>query len=201
MQKEELIMALSKSVKTWIIIGAIILIIVIFAGSCVNKRNTMVILQKTYQKQWAQVENQLQRRYDLIPNLVNTVKGYAKHEKEIFIQIAESRAKLAGGGSVADKVKAANVMESAISRLLMIVERYPDLKANVNFIALQDELAGTENRIAVERKRFNDAVTAYNIYIELFPNNIMAGMFNFKETELFKIGEEAKAVPKIDFNE
>ncbi len=198
-------MALSKNAKTLIIIGAIILIIVIFAGSCVNKRNTMVVLQKTYQKQWAQVENQLQRRYNLIQNLVNTVKGYAGHEKDIMIQIAESRAKLGGArdksGSVADKVKSANALESAFGRLLLIVERYPDLKANVNFIALQDELAGTENRIAVERKRFNDAVTAYNTYIELFPNNIMAGMFNFKETELFKIGEEAKPVPQVDFSE
>ncbi len=192
-------MALSKKAKIWLIIGAIVLVLIIFGSSCVGMRNNMVIKQKFYQNKWAQVEVQLQRRYDLIPNLVSTVKGYAKHEKDVFTQIAESRAKLAGAGTVRAKVKAANGLESAISRLLMIVERYPVLKADANFRSLQDELAGTENRIAVERKRFNDAVTDYNTFIALFPNMIIAGMTGFRATELYEIPEISKAVPKVDF--
>ena len=194
-------MALSKNAKKWLIIGAIVLFIIIVISNCVGKYNTMVVKDETVDNKWAQVENQLKRRYDLIPNLVNTVKGYAKHEKEIFTQVAEARAKLGGGGSVRDKVKAANRMESALSRLMMIVERYPDLKANVNFIRLQDELSGTENRIAVERKRFNDAVTDYNKFIRKIPNNMFAGMWGFGKRELFEIGEAEKEVPKVDFNE
>ena len=160
----------------------------------------MVIKKKFYENKWAQIEVQLQRRYDLIPNLVNTVKGYAKHEKGVFTEITEARAKMGGAKNVDSKIKAANQMESAISRLLMVVENYPVLKADANFRSLQDELSGTENRIAVERKRFNDAVTDYNTYILLFPQTIMAGMLRFKETELYKIPEIAKAAPKVDFN-
>jgi len=195
-------MALSKSSKnTLIILGVVVLLILIMGGSCVGKYNYMVTQRETVKKQWAQVENQLKRRYDLIPNLVNTVKGYAKHEKEIFTQIAEARAKLAGAKSVGDKVKAANAMETALGRLLLIVERYPDLKASRNFIALQDELAGTENRIAVERRRYNEEAAKFNSYIKKFPNNILAGMFGFKEFEYFKISEKEKEVPVVDFGE
>jgi len=194
-------MTLSKGAKTGLIIGGIVLLIIIIGGSCMGRYNKMVNFRETIDNQWAQVENQLKRRYDLIPNLVNTVKGYAKHEKEIFTQIAESRAKLAGASKVADKVKAANGMESAIGRLLLIVERYPDLKANANFRALQDELSGTENRIAVERKRYNDSVKTFNTYIKQFPNKIFASMWGFSEAEYFEIPEPEKAVPKVDFNE
>lgn len=192
-------MALSQQAKTWIIIGSIILIIFMLGSCYVGKRNNMIKKQELVKNKWAQVENQLKRRYDLIPNLVNTVKGYAKHEKELFTQIAESRAKLAGAATQSDKVKAANGMERALGRLLVIVERYPVLQASANFRSLQDELAGTENRIAVERKRYNDAVTDFNTYIKIFPNNIIAGGA-FKEAELFEIPEASKAVPKVEFD-
>ncbi|MBN1898489.1 MAG: LemA family protein [Spirochaetes bacterium] len=190
---------MSKSTKTWLIIGAFILVVIIFLGSCIGIRNNMVTMQEDIKNAWAQVENQLQRRYDLIPNLVNTVKGYAKHEREIFIQIAEARAKLAGAGTYPDKVKAANQIESALGRLLVIVERYPLLKADANFRALMDELAGTENRLAVERKRYNDKVTEYNKYIKVIPNNMIAGMMGFSKADLYEIPEVAKETPKVEF--
>ncbi len=190
---------MSKTTKTLIILGVILLGIIIFISSCIGIYNNMIRMQKDIENAWAQVENQLQRRYDLIGNLVNTVKGYAKHEKEIFLKIAEARSKLAGAGNYRDKVKAANQMESALARLLVIVENYPLLKADANFRALMDELAGTENRIAVERKRYNDRVTEYNKYIKIFPNSIIANMYNFKEAELYKIPEIAKSAPKVEF--
>jgi LemA protein len=135
----------------------------------------------------------------LIPNYVETVKGYAKHEREVLIQVTKARAKVAGAGSIEGKIEANNALSSALARLLVVVERYPDLKASQNFIRLQDELGGTENRIAVERRRYNEAVRVYNTTIRSFPTNIMAGMFGFQRAELFQAPEAAKAPPKVKF--
>ncbi|MEA2624111.1 MAG: LemA protein [Candidatus Binatota bacterium] len=161
--------------------------------------NRMVQLKEEIDAQWAQVENQLQRRNDLIPNLVEVTKGYAKHEKEIFTQIAEARARLAGAGTREQKIESANELSSALSRLLVIAERYPDLKANTEFARLSDELAGTENRIATERRRYNETVRTYNTYIKGIPQRFYAGTFGFKPAEYFEVPESAKAVPKVEF--
>jgi LemA protein len=150
---------------------------------------------------WAQVENQLQRRYDLIPNLVETVKGFAAQEKDVFIKVTEARSRVAGAGTISDKIEANNQLSSALSRLLVVVERYPDLKSNENFIRLQDELAGTENRIAVERRRFNETVRVYNTKIRSFPTNIIAGMFGFEKAAFFKVPKERQEAPKVKFDQ
>ena len=161
--------------------------------------NTFVSLDEAVKGSWAQVENQLQRRYDLIPNLVETVKGYAKQEKDVLIEVTNARAKVGGAANVPEKISANNELSGALSRLLVVVERYPDLKSNQNFMRLQDELAGTENRIAVERKRYNDAVRTYNIAIRSFPANLLAGMFNFHSATFFEAPATAKAAPQVKF--
>ena len=161
--------------------------------------NSLVTMDESVKGAWAQVENQLQRRYDLIPNLVETVKGYAAHEKEVFVQVTEARSKVAGAANISDKIQANNQLSSALSRLLVVVERYPELKANTNFVRLQDELAGTENRIAVERRRFNETVKAYNIRIRSFPTNIIAGMFGFEKATFFDVPQERQDAPKVEF--
>jgi len=161
----------------------------------------LVTLNESIDGQWAQVENVLKRRYDLIPNLVNTVKGYAKHEKQVFIDVTEARAKVGGAQTVNDKVKANSELGGALSRLLLVVENYPQLKANQNFLKLQDELAGTENRISVERKRYNEVVRMYNILVKRFPTNIVAGMTGFEKRDVyFEAEEAAKEVPKVKFD-
>jgi len=183
-----------------IVIGVLVLIAGITALTVMGSYNRLVTLNESIGASWSQVENQLQRRNDLIPNLVNTVKGYMAHEKEVFENVAAARAKLAGASTVNDKIKANQEVDGAISRLLMVAENYPILKANENFIRLQDELAGTENRIAVERMRYNEVVQAYNITIRRFPSNIIAGMFNFTKKDVyFKAEEKAKEVPKVQF--
>jgi LemA protein len=161
--------------------------------------NRFVTQEEAIKAQWAQVENQLQRRNDLIPNLVETVKGYASHEQEVFQSVADSRARLAGAGTPAETIEAANAQSSALARLLAIVENYPQLKANEQFNRLMDELAGTENRIAVERMRYNERVQAYNTARRQFPSNITAGIFGFKEYPFFEVPESAKQVPKVSF--
>jgi len=191
---------MSKGLKTLlIIVGIIILIIVIPYSYIKGTYNSLVTLDESVKGAWAQVENQLQRRYDLIPNYVETVKGYAAHEKEVFVKVTEARSKVAGAGSINEKIQANNQLSSALSRLLVVVERYPELKANTNFIRLQDELAGTENRIAVERRRFNETVKVYNIKIRTFPTNIIAGMFGFEKATFFKVPKERQEAPKVKF--
>jgi len=187
--------------KTIIIVAVIVIVIIVIPFMYLRGTyNSLVTMDEGVKGAWAQVENQLQRRYDLIPNLVETVKGYAAHEREVFIQVTEARSKVAGAGNVSDKIEANNQLSSALSRLLVVVERYPDLKANTNFIRLQDELAGTENRIAVERRRYNETVKAFNIRIRRFPTNMVAGMFGFEKATFFEVPEERQEAPKVDFS-
>ena len=161
--------------------------------------NTMVELKEGIDAAWAQVENQLQRRNDLIPNLVEVTKGYAKHEKEIFEAVANARAKLIGAGARSEKIEAAEELGSALSRLLVISERYPDLKADAQFARLSDELAGTENRIATERRRYNETVQEYNTFIKRFPQALVARVTGFTEEAYFEAPKEAQQVPKVTF--
>lgn len=186
--------------KTLIVLGIIVLVAVVAGSSCVGRYNELVTLNESVTTAWAQVENVLQRRNDLIPNLVNTVKGYAAQEQKVFIDVTEARAKVGGAATIPEKVEANNQLTAALGRLLLVVERYPDLKSNQNFLALQDELAGTENRIAVERMRYNEAVKAYNVYVRRFPNNIIAAIFGYsRESVYFKADEGAKTAPNVDF--
>jgi LemA protein len=161
--------------------------------------NQFVGQEEAIKTQWSQVENQLQRRNDLIPNLVETVRGVAQQEKDVFGQIAESRAKLAGAQTPEQKIEAANQQSAALGRLLVIIENYPQLRSNESFNRLLDELSGTENRIAVERMRYNERVQEYNTNRRQFPANVTAGIFGFKEYPLFKAPPEAQKVPKVDF--
>jgi LemA protein len=161
--------------------------------------NQMVTMKENIESSWAQVKNQLQRRNDLIPNLVEVTKGYATHEKEIFERIADARARMLAGGSRQEQIDAANQMTGALGRLLAIAERYPDLKANQQFARLSDELSGTENRIAVERMRYNDAVREYNAFIKSFPNMVYAKSVGFEPQPYFEAPAEAQKVPKVDF--
>ncbi len=186
--------------KTIIIILVIVALLAVSAYSFfAGNYNTFVRLDQAVKSAWAQVENQLQRRYDLIPNLVETVKGYAKQEKDVMIEVTNARARVGGATSVPDKIAANNELSGALSRLLLVVERYPDLKSNQNFLHLQDELAGTENRIAVERMRYNEAVKIFNQTIKSFPANLLAGMFGFREAAFFDAPKEAKTAPKVQF--
>src|SRR5712691_3465422 len=162
--------------------------------------NTFVSQEEAIKAQWAQVENQLQRRNDLIPNLVETVKGYAAHEEGVFKDIADSRSRLLSAKSPEDTIAAANQQSSALGRLLLIVENYPNLKANEQFNGLMDELSGTENRIAVERMRYNERVREYDTARRQFPANLTAKMFGFKEYPFFAAPPEAKQVPKVNFS-
>lgn len=182
-----------------IVIGIVILVIAIPLLYLRGTYNTLVTMDEGIKGAWAQVENQLQRRYDLIPNYVETVKGYAKHEREVFLKVTEARSKVARAGPISEKITANNELSSALARLLVVVERYPDLKANTNFIRLQDELAGTENRIAVERRRFNETVRVYNTKIRSFPTNLIAGMFGFEKATFFEVPEERQEAPKVKF--
>ena len=176
------------------ILGALLLIPL---GGC--SYNKFVGQEEAIKSQWAQVENQLQRRNDLIPNLVETVKGTAAQEQTVFTAIAESRAKLAGASTPEEKMKAANEQQTALSRLLVVVENYPQLKSNDSFNRLMDELSGTENRITVERMRYNETVQAYNTSRRQFPANITAKLFGFKEYPFFEAPPEAKQAPKVAF--
>lgn len=190
-----------------IIIGAVVLGSI---GLYKNKYNTMVTMDETVESSWAQVQNQYQRRYDLIPNLVNTVKGYASHESDVLTQVTEARSKAGGVINVSAEVledpeafarfqQIQDQLGASLQRLMAVSESYPELKANENFLALQNELEGTENRIATERKRFNDAVGSYNKYIRVFPNNIIANMSGFDKKSYFTAGAEAQTAPSVQF--
>jgi len=182
------------------VIIALLAVLVIAGGSCAGKYNMLVTLNENVKTSWSQVENVMQRRADLIPNLVNTVKGYAEHEEQVFTEVTNARAKVGQASTVPDKIAANGELSSALSRLLVVAERYPDLKANQNFIALQDELAGTENRIAVERMRYNEGVRQYNTYVRMFPNNIIASILGYsREDVYFKSDEGAEKAPVVDF--
>lgn len=186
----------------WITLGVIAVVIIGIFSSIVGTFNTLQNLDETVNSQWAQVENQLQRRSDLIPNLVSTVKGYAAHEKSIFIGVADARAKLSGAVKKGDMkgINQANTeMNSSLSRLLAIAENYPQLKADQNFMALQDELTGTENRLAVARKDYNESVKTINAIIRTFPTNIIASMAGVKSREYFQVEEGKTAVPNVKF--
>jgi LemA protein len=185
--------------KSTIIILSILGIILVSMMSFFSIRNSLVIMEEGIEGAWAQVENQLQRRYDLIPNLVNTVKGVASHEKEVFSAIANARSKMGGARTPTQKMKASGMMESALSRLLMVVERYPNLKANQSFNRLMDELSGTENRLAVERRRFNEAIKRFNQTIRLFPKSIVANASGFEKKDYFKIEDRARKTPNVQF--
>lgn len=183
--------------KILIGIGVAVLLVLILGGKVIGWRNHLVELEEQVKKSWANVDNQLQRRMDLIPNLVETVKGYAAHENEVLTNITKARASVAGANTPQEKIESNNQLTSALSRLLVVVEKYPDLKANQNFMALQDELAGTENRISVERRRYNDAVNAFNGTRRKIPYNFFAG--NFPAAAYFEAAPEAKTVPKVTF--
>jgi LemA protein len=174
--------------------------VVLFVGGYVRTTyNDLVSQQEQVRTAWSQVENQLQRRNDLIPNLVETVKGYAKQETTIFTAIANARARIGSGQAPEQQMQASNEMSNALSRLLLIVENYPQLKSSENFMRLQDELAGTENRLSVERMRYNETTMAYNVHVRQFPSNLVASAFNFELKPLFQAPESAKAAPKVQF--
>ncbi len=184
-----------------IVIVVLALIALVVFGQYVGVRNTLVTKNEAVKAAWSQVDIVLQRRADLIPNLVETVKGYAKQEQTVFGDIAKARSALLSAGTPADKIAANQQLDGALGRLLLIVENYPQLKSNENFLRLQDELAGTENRIAVERKRYNDTLQDYNTYIKKFPTNIYAGWAGFKANEAyFAAAEGARQVPKVNFS-
>jgi len=176
------------------------LVTLALGGMYVGRRNEMVMKSETVKSAWAEVDVVLQRRADLIPNLVETVKGFAAQEQTVFHDIAAARSALLGAKTPADKIAANGQLDGAIGRLLLVVENYPQLKSNENFLRLQDELAGTENRIAVERKRYNDAIQDYNTYLGLFPNNIFAGWAGFQRNDAyFKASESSREAPKVQF--
>jgi len=184
-----------------ILIVVLVLIALITFGQYVGVRNTLVTKNEAVKAAWSQVDIVLQRRADLIPNLVETVKGIAGQEQKVFGDIAAARSRLLSANAPADKIAANQQLDGAIGRLLAVVENYPQLKSNENFLRLQDELAGTENRIAVERKRYNDALQDYNTYVQHFPNNIYAGWAGFKPNEAyFAASEESRQVPKVNFS-
>ena len=186
--------------KGIVVLLVLAFVAVVIAGMYISSRNEMVRKNETVKSDWAQVDVVLQRRADLIPNLVETVKGFASQEQTVFHDIASARSALMGAQTPADKISANGQLDGALGRLLLIVENYPQLKSNENFLRLQDELAGTENRIAVERKRYNDAIQDYNTYIGLFPNNIFARWAGFQHNDAyFAAPEPSREAPKVQF--
>jgi len=183
-----------------VVVVIVVLLLIVF-GQYVGVRNTLVTKNEAVKAAWSQVDIVLQRRADLIPNLVETVKGYAQQEQTVFGDIAKARSALLSAGTPQEKIAANGQLDGALGRLLLIVENYPQLKSNENFLRLQDELAGTENRIAVERKRYNDTLQDYNTYIQQFPHNIFATWAGFKPNEAyFAASEGSREVPKVNFS-
>ena len=187
--------------KIALIILLVIVAIVAFVGmKAASVNNDLVAQQESVKAAWSQVDIALQRRADLIPNLVSTVKGFAAHEEKVIDSVTSARAALGGARTPGEKIEANGKLDSALSRLLLVVENYPNIKANENFLRLQDELAGTENRIAVERHKYNETLQRYNTTIGLFPNNLFAGVFGFhRNDEYFKTEAGAREVPKVNF--
>ncbi len=179
-----------------VVLAIVVLIVVVVPISYYNK---FVSQSEAIDVSWAQVENQLKRRNDLIPNLINTVKGYMAHEKEIFLEVSNARARLVQARTIPEKIEANQGLGSVLGRLLAIAEAYPELKANESFNRLMDELAGTENRIAVERMRYNESVRDYNRSIKRFPGRFFASLFNREPATYFEVAEEEKEVPKVEF--
>lgn len=187
---------MSSKIWLWAILG----FVVVFGLVLVGSYNGLVSGNQAIDNAWGNVQTDLQRRYDLIPNLVNTVKGYAKHESSVLEEVTRLRSQWGEARTTDEQVKAANNLEGALGRLMVVVEKYPDLKANENFLRLQDELSGTENRIAVARMRYNEAVQDYNVKVQSFPSNLMASMGGFKVRDsYFKANEEAQEAPKVQF--
>lgn len=183
-----------------IVVVVLLVLALIFGGAFVSRRNQMVRLNEDVKSKWAQVDVVLQRRADLIPNLVETVKGFAAQEQTVFDDVAKARTQYMNAQNPTDKIAASNQLYGAEVKVLALAENYPQLKSNENFLRLQDELSGTENRIAVERKRYNDSIQTYNTYIGLFPNNIVAGMSGFQRNNAyFAAAEAAREVPKVQF--
>lgn len=179
--------------------GLIVGVVLVFIMMIASSYNSLVISEEEVNEKFSDISVQLERRADLIPNLINTVKGYTSHEAKIIDSITTSREKLINADSVEEKAEANQELTEAINNLFVIVENYPDLKANSNFIQLQDELAGTENRIAVARQDYNDSVSSYNKTIKTFPKNILAGMFGFDEKQYFEAKESSNEVPEVSF--
>ncbi len=193
-------MALSKGCLTAIaVVAAVVFLVLLIGGYLLTTYNSLVKQNEAIDGAWAEIDNQLLRRNDLIPNLVSTVEGYATHERELFEKIADARARLAGAPTVGERMATSNELAGFLGRLLAIAENYPQLKANESFNKMMDELAGTENRINVARKRYNDQVMNYNSTIKRFPVNMLAGMFNFRAREYFEVPEEARVVPRVQF--
>jgi len=191
---------MSKKLKTiLIIVGVILLVGFMMFGKIIAEYNRVIAMDENVKGKWAQVENQLKRRYDLIPNLVETVKGYAKHEKELFENIAQARTQYFQAKDVKGKINASNQLEGVLSRLLLLQERYPVLKANESFLKLQDSLEGTENRIAVERKRYNESVQILNTYIRTFFGRFYAMFAGVSKAEYYEVPKAEQAVPKVKF--
>src|SRR5215475_9343765 len=184
-----------------IILIALVVVAFIAFSQYVSTKNTLVSKNEAVKSAWSQVDVVLQRRADLIPNLVETVKGYAQHEETVFGDIAKARSALLSAGSPQEKIAANGQLDGALGRLLVVVENYPQLKSNENFLRLQDELAGTENRIAVERKRYNDTLQDYNTYVQQFPASFFAGIAGFKPNDAyFKAAEGSREAPKVNFS-
>ncbi|MCR8855222.1 LemA family protein [Lysinibacillus fusiformis] len=182
-------------------IGIIVIILIVLALVLIPKYNNLVTAEENVDSKWAQVENQLQRRYDLIPNLVESVKGYANHEQKVIADITNARAQMSNANTPAQQAVANDALTGALSRLLVVVENYPNLKADANFRQLMDELAGTENRLAVAREDYNNEVQQFNKHVKRFPGNLMAGMFGFEQKEYFKAAAGAEQAPSIDFSQ
>jgi LemA protein len=183
-----------------IVLGVVVLLALVVGGSLMGSRNDLVTEREAVKGAWSQVDVVLQRRVDLIPNLVETVKGAATHEEKVIGEVTEARAAMMGAKTPQERIQANSQLDGALGRLMVVVENYPNIKANENFMHLQDELAGTENRIAIERRKYNEVVQKYNTDIALFPKNIAAGMFGFqREDAYFKADTAAKEAPKVKF--
>jgi LemA protein len=183
-----------------VVLAVLVLLVLGFGGCVANRYNQLVSQREEVSQRWAQVDNQLQRRSDLIPRLVETVKGFAAQESRVLTAVADARARLAGARGVNERIAAGQEMDGALARLLVVVENYPQLRSNENFMSLQDELAGTENRLATERMRYNETVQRYNVLVKRFPTNLFAAAFNFQDAPYYPVAQEAHGAPTVRFD-